>query len=104
MLMQLVIMFVVCVFLVDIVTQMAKQLGLVSYNMFVCVLSEVVSFLAYFVYISYNNLNHQWYYLVLTAVFGICVAFAGMFGYDKFVQTIEQMKSKIKDAKDKIDK
>lgn len=97
---ELLIIIITGAFLVDIITQVAKNIGLVNYNTFVLIVSEIISYIGYFAYMSFKNFTHEWYYFILVAIIGIMIAFVSMFGYDKFKQTINQWKDKISDLKE----
>ena len=77
---------------VNLLTELAKKLGLVEKNLFVLILSEVLTFIAFFAYVDIKQISIEWYFIVGTVFVGLAVAYAAMFGYDKLKQAILQIK------------
>lgn len=79
---------------VNLLTELAKKLGLVEKNLFVLILSEVLTFIAFFAYVDIKSIHIEWYLIVATIFVGLAVAYAAMFGYDKLKEAILQIKEK----------
>ena len=47
---------------------------------------------AFFGWTAYKNIPVQWYCVAAAFVFGIFVAYAAMFGFDKFKDALEKLK------------
>lgn len=81
------------VVIVNLITEIAKKLGLVKTNLFVLILSEVLTFIAFFAYADIKSVHIEWYLVVATIFVGLGVAYAAMFGYDKLKQALLQIKN-----------
>ena len=77
---------------VNLVTEIAKKIGLKKTNLFVTVLSEVLTLICFFAYVDIKQISIEWYFIVGTVFVGLAVAYAAMFGYDKLKQAILQIK------------
>ena len=77
---------------VNLVTEIAKKLGLKKTNLFVTILSEVLTLICFFAYVDIKQISIEWYFIVGTVFVGLAVAYAAMFGYDKLKQAILQIK------------
>ena len=77
---------------VNLVTEIAKKIGLKKTNLFVTVLSEVLTLICFFAYADIKQISIEWYFIVGTVFVGLAVAYAAMFGYDKLKQAILQIK------------
>lgn len=78
---------------VNIITEIAKKLGLNQTNLFVVILSEVLTLICFFAWVDVNQISVEWYYVVGALFVGLCVAYAAMFGYDKLKQALLQIKN-----------
>ena len=78
---------------VNIITEIAKKLGLNQTNLFVVILSEVLTLIYFFAWVDVNQISIEWYYVVGALFVGLCVAYAAMFGYDKLKQALLQIKN-----------
>lgn len=77
---------------VNLVTEIAKKIGLKKTNLFVVILSEVLTLICFFAYVDIKQINIEWYFIVGAVFVGLAVAYAAMFGYDKLKQAILQIK------------
>ena len=77
---------------VNLVTEIAKKLGLKKTNLFVTILSEVLTLICFFAYVDIKQISIEWYFVVGAVFVGLAVAYAAMFGYDKLKQAILQIK------------
>lgn len=82
------------VFGVNIVVEVVKKLfPKVPTAIVATVLSVVVTVVAYFAWVSYAGLPVTWYCVVAAFGLGIFVAYAAMFGFDKFKEAFEKLKA-----------
>lgn len=77
---------------VNLITEIAKKIGLKKTNLFVVILSEVLTLICFFAYVDIKQINIEWYFVVGAVFVGLAVAYAAMFGYDKLKQAILQIK------------
>lgn len=77
---------------VNLITEIAKKIGLKKTNLFVVILSEVLTLICFFAYVDIKQIMIEWYFIVGTVFVGLAVAYAAMFGYDKLKQAILQIK------------
>ena len=83
------------VFGVNIIVEVVKKLFPKIPTTFVAtILSVAVTMVASFAWASYIGLTVLWYYVVAAFVLGLFVAYAAMFGFDKFKAALEKLKSK----------
>ena len=80
------------VIIVNLITEIAKKLGLKKTNLFVVILSEVLTLICFFAYVDVKSIHIEWYFVVGSVFVGLAVAYAAMFGYDKLKQAILQIK------------
>ena len=78
--------------IVNLVTEIAKKLGLKKTNLFVTILSEVLTLICFFAYVDVKSISIEWYFIVGAVFVGLAVAYAAMLGYDKLKQAILQIK------------
>ncbi len=62
-------------------------------NILAFLVAMVVTLLAFFALCSIMGIHIEWYMVVGAVILGIFVAYAAMFGFDKFRQTMEQLKN-----------
>ena len=92
-----IILFLVLVLMVvtNIVTEVLK--GLVwqklPINILAFLVAMTVTLLAFFAVCQIMGIRVVWYMIVGAVVLGIFVAYAAMYGFDKFKQPIEQIKT-----------
>ena len=77
---------------VNLITEIAKKIGLKKTNLFVVILSEVLTLICFFAYVDVKSISIEWYFVVGAVSVGLAVAYAAMFGYDKLKQAILQIK------------
>lgn len=82
----------VLMIVVNLVTEIAKKLGLKKTNLFVTILSEVLTLICFFAYVDIKQISIEWYFVAGAVFVGLAVAYAAMFGYDKLKQAILQIK------------
>ena len=78
--------------IVNLITEIAKKLGLKKTNLFVVILSEVLTLICFFAYVDIKQISIEWYFVVGAVFVGLAVAYAAMFGYDKLKQALLQIK------------
>ena len=85
------------VFGVNIAVEVVKKLfPKVPTTIVTTVLSEVVTVVAYFAWVSYAKMPITWYCVAAAFGLGIFVAYAAMFGFDKFKEAFEKLKNEQK--------
>lgn len=83
------------VFGVNIIVEVVKKLfPKVPTTIVATVLSVIITMVAFFAWAAYIKLTVLWYYVVAAFVLGLFVAYAAMFGFDKFKAALEKLKSK----------
>ena len=86
MLPQLVIAIGALAFVVSVITEVIKGIGVmkkVPTDIVVIVLSMVLTMVAFFAYAQYAALVVAWYWVVAALICGFFVAFIAMYGWDK---------------------
>lgn len=82
------------VFGVNIIVEVVKKLFPKVPTTFVAtVLSVVITMVAFFAWAAIIELVIVWYYVVAAFVLGLFVAYAAMFGFDKFKQAWKRIKA-----------
>ena len=90
-----IILFVMAclVFGVNIIVEVVKKLfPKVPTTFLATILSVAITMAAFFAWASYIGLTVLWYYIVAVLILGLFVAYAAMFGFDKFKQAFERLK------------
>lgn len=78
---------------VQLITEVVKRLlPRVPTDLVVFMLSVALVVLAMWIYCSIMTITVMWYYAVGAVVMGIFVAYAAMFGWDKFTAIISRLK------------
>lgn len=79
----------VLVIFVNIVTEVVKTVfelkNAKTINIFVTVLSIILTFVVLIAYLQYKSLTLTWYMAFAFIIIGFMVAYAAMFGYDKLM-------------------
>ena len=87
------IMFLL-VFTVNIIVEVVKRLvPKIPTDLVVFIVSILVTMLALYILATVMNVTVMWYYAVGAVVLGIFVAYAAMFGFDKFTELYERLKN-----------
>lgn len=87
------IMFLL-VFTVNIIVEVVKRLvPKIPTDLVVFIVSILVTILALYILATVMNVTVMWYYAVGAVVLGIFVAYAAMFGFDKFTELYERLKN-----------
>lgn len=81
----------VLVLTVNIITEVIKRLIPVPTDIVVFLVSIAVTVLALFIAAEVLNITVMWYYAVGAVVLGVFVAYAAMFGFDKFKELWERL-------------
>lgn len=82
------------VFTVNVIVEVVKRLiPKVPTDLVVFIVSIVVTMLALWICASAMKITIMWYYAVGALVLGIFVAYAAMFGFDKFKELYDRLKS-----------
>ena len=82
------------VFGVNIIVEVVKKLFPKVPTTFVATgLSVAATVAAFFAWASAVGLRIVWYYVVAAVVLGLFVAYAAMFGFDKFKSALERLKA-----------
>lgn len=61
-------------------------------NLLAIAVAMLLTLVAFFGYMAYMNYVVVWYYVAAAVVVGFAVAYAAMFGFDKFKEAIAEMK------------
>ena len=79
----------------NIIVEVLKKLtwGKLPTNLLAFIIAMAVTLLAFFAMCQIAGVPITWYMVVGAVVLGIFVAYAAMFGFDKFRQTLEQIKT-----------
>ena len=81
------------VFGVNIIVEVVKGLFPKIPTTFVATfLSVAITMVAFFAWAAYTALTIVWYYVVAAFILGLFVAYAAMFGFDKFKQALSRLK------------
>ena len=82
---------------VTMIVEVVKRLiPKVPTDLVVFIISITLVVLALYIYASIMSITVMWYYAVGAVVLGIAVAYAAMFGWDKFTTLWSRMKDHIK--------
>ena len=85
---------VLLVFATTIIVEVIKGLfAKVPTNIVACVVALIVTVLAVIILCVVMGIPIVWYYIVGAVLLGIFVAYASMFGFDKFKATWERLKA-----------
>ena len=76
----------------NIITQVLKAVtwDVIPTNILVVIIAEFLTLATSAAYAQIKGIPILWYYVVAAVVVGLFVAYAAMFGFDKFKQTISQ--------------
>lgn len=79
----------------NIITEVLKKLTCAKLptNILAFLVAMVVTLLAFFALCQIAGIAIEWYMVAGAIVLGVFVAYAAMFGFDKFKQTLEQLGS-----------
>ena len=81
------------VFGVNIIVEVVKKIfPKVPTTLLATVLSLVITMVAFFAWAAVIKLTVLWYYVVAAFLLGLFVAYAAMFGFDKFKQALARLK------------
>jgi hypothetical protein len=81
------------VFGVNIIVEVVKKLfPIVPTTFLTTILAVAVTLVAFFAWAAIINLTILWYYVVAAVVLGLFVAYAAMFGFDKFKSALLKLK------------
>jgi len=78
---------------VNIIVEVVKRLIPVPTDIVVFIVSIAVTMLALFIAAEVLQITVMWYYAVGAVVLGIFVAYAAMFGFDKFKEVWDKLAS-----------
>ena len=82
------------VFVTNIIVEVVKNLfPKLPTNILAVVVALIVTVLALFIAAAVLEITVMWYYAVGAVVVGLFVAYAAMFGFDKFKEAFEKLKS-----------
>ena len=82
------------VFATNIIVQVIKNLfPKVPTNFVVVIVAQIVTNLAVYILCAVMAITIMWYYAVGAVVLGLFVAYAAMFGFDKFKDAWEKIKN-----------
>lgn len=85
------IMFALTTAVTLIVEVVKRLLPKIPTDLVVFIISITLTMLAMYVYASIMEIAVMWYYVVGTFVFGVFVAYAAMFGFDKFKEAFNKL-------------
>lgn len=81
------------VFVTNIIVEVIKTaFAKLPTNCLTIIVAIVVTILALFIAAAVLKITVMWYYIVGAVILGIFVAYAAMFGFDKFKEALERMK------------
>ena len=84
----------ILVFTVNIIVEVAKRLvPTIPTDLVVFIVSIAVTVLALLIAAAVMEITVMWYYAVGAVVLGIFVAYAAMFGFDKFSELLARLKA-----------
>ena len=94
---QLFIIIAVLTVLVNIITEVVKNLsskitGSKYINTFVLILSIALTVVVFLAYWQIKSMEITWYLILAFVVVGFLVAYAAMFGYDKLISYFKKIK------------
>ena len=82
------------VFGVNIIVEVVKKVfPRVPTTLLATALSIACTMVAFFAWVSYTGIKILWYYVVAAFVLGLFVAYAAMFGFDKFKDALSRLKN-----------
>lgn len=82
------------VFVTNIIVEVVKNLfPKLPTNILAVAVALIVTVLALFIASAVLEITVMWYYAVGAVVMGLFVAYAAMFGFDKFKEAFEKLKS-----------
>lgn len=82
----------VLVLIVNVIVEVVKRLFPIPTDLVVFVVSVAVSVLALFIAAEILRITVMWHYAVGAVVLGVFVAYAAMFGFDKFNEVLARLK------------
>ena len=91
-----ILMFILAglVFVTNIIVEVVKNLfPKLPTNILAVAVALIVTMLALFIAAAVLEITVMWYYAVGAVVVGLFVAYAAMFGFDKFKEAFEKLKS-----------
>ena len=91
-----ILMFILAglVFVTNIIVEVIKNLfPKLPTNILAVAVALIVTVLALFIASAVLEITVMWYYAVGAVVMGLFVAYAAMFGFDKFKEVFEKLKS-----------
>ena len=81
------------VFTVNIVVEVIKKnFEKIPTALLATIVSLVITMVAFWAWASYTGLVVWWYHVIGALVLGLFVAYAAMFGFDKFKHALEKLK------------
>lgn len=84
----------VLVFVTNIIVEVIKSaFKNLPTNILAIIVAIVVTMLVLFAVASYLEITIMWYYIVAALIMGLFVAYAAMFGFDKFKDAWEKLKA-----------
>lgn len=82
------------VFATTIIVEVLKVIfAKVPTNLLAIAVAIIVTLLAFFAWASHAGIAVLWYYVVGAVILGIFVAYAAMFGWDKFKDAYDKLKA-----------
>lgn len=82
----------VLVVTVNIIVEVVKRLIPIPTDIVVFIVSIAITVLALYIVATIMEITVMWYYAVGAVVLGIFVAYAAMFGFDKFKELYDRLK------------
>lgn len=79
----------------NVIVELVKSvwpLDQVPTNLVVLVLSQVLTNLSCYIYLDYAKIVIVWYFIPIIIAIGFIVAYAAMFGWEKFIKIFETSK------------
>lgn len=84
----------VLVFVTNIIVEVFKNVfHKLPTNILAVIVSMIVTGIAAAVLLAYQEIAFIWYYVPLVLILGLFVAYAAMFGFDKFKEAFDKLKA-----------
>lgn len=104
--MSILVILAVLTVVVNLITEVIKKIfsEFKAINLFVVVLSIGLTYIAMLFYCEYTSfIPPHWYYFLIPLIMGLMVSYSAMFGFDKFKQSIIQIKEYLNEGDSKND-
>ena len=84
----------ILVFVTNIIVEVIKNIfPKLPTNLLAMIVAMIVTAMAAAVLLAYQEIAFIWYYVPMVLILGLFVAYAAMFGFDKFKEAFEKLKA-----------